>query len=61
MGLLILFFHLGNRSDRVAIPFLFVLTIVVFVHELGHFLVARRCGVGADVLGRLRSGALWLQ
>jgi regulator of sigma E protease len=29
----------------VLIPFLFVLTVVVFVHELGHFLVARWCGV----------------
>jgi regulator of sigma E protease len=28
-----------------AIPFLFVLTIVVFLHELGHFLVARWAGV----------------
>lgn len=27
-------------------PFLFVLTVVVFFHELGHFLVARWCGVG---------------
>ena len=27
------------------IPFLFVLTMVVFFHELGHFLVARLCGV----------------
>jgi regulator of sigma E protease len=27
------------------VPFLFVLTIVVFVHELGHFLVGRWCGV----------------
>ncbi len=27
------------------IPFLFVLTIVVFFHELGHFLVARWCGI----------------
>ena len=27
------------------LPFLFVLIIVVFVHELGHFLVARWCGV----------------
>jgi regulator of sigma E protease len=27
------------------LPFLFVLTIVVFIHELGHFLVARWCGV----------------
>jgi len=26
-------------------PFLFVLTIVVFFHEMGHFLVARWCGV----------------
>jgi regulator of sigma E protease len=29
----------------VLIPFLFVLTVVVFVHEMGHFLVARWCGV----------------
>lgn len=27
------------------IPFLFILTIVVFFHELGHFLIARWCGV----------------
>lgn len=27
------------------LPFLFVLTLVVFFHELGHFLVARWCGV----------------
>ncbi len=29
--------------------FLFVLTVVVFFHELGHFWVARRCGVTVDV------------
>jgi len=29
----------------VLLPFLFVLTVVVFIHELGHFLVARWCGV----------------
>lgn len=29
----------------VAAAFLFVLSIVVFIHELGHFLVARWCGV----------------
>jgi len=29
----------------VLLSFLFVLTVVVFVHELGHFLVARWCGV----------------
>jgi len=28
------------------IPFLFVLGIVVFVHEFGHFIVGRLCGVG---------------
>ena len=27
------------------VPFLFVLTIIVFFHELGHFVVARWCGV----------------
>lgn len=27
------------------LPFVAVLTIVVFFHELGHFLIARRCGV----------------
>jgi regulator of sigma E protease len=30
------------------IPFLFVLTVVVFFHEMGHFLVARLCGVKVD-------------
>jgi regulator of sigma E protease len=29
----------------VLLAFLFVLTVVVFIHELGHFLVARWCGV----------------
>jgi regulator of sigma E protease len=27
------------------VPFLFTLTIIVFFHELGHFLVARWCGI----------------
>lgn len=31
------------------IPFLIVLSILVFVHELGHYLVARFNGVGVDV------------
>ena len=30
------------------LPFLFVLTVVVFFHELGHFLVARWNGVGVS-------------
>jgi regulator of sigma E protease len=28
------------------LSFLLVLTVVVFVHEFGHFWVGRRCGVG---------------
>jgi len=32
-----------------ALPFLFVLGLIVFVHEMGHFLVARWCGVKVDV------------
>lgn len=31
-----------------ALPFLAVLTVIIFVHELGHFLVARWCGVNVD-------------
>jgi len=36
---------LGSGLIGYIIPFLFVLTIVVFFHELGHFLVARWNGV----------------
>ncbi len=35
----------GGGAAGYIVPFLFVLTIVVFFHELGHFLVARWCGV----------------
>ena len=51
------------------LPFLFVLTIVVFFHELGHFLVARWCGVrvltfsvgfGPEIVGfNDRHGTRW--
>lgn len=38
----------GNLSGLLVtvISFLVVLTVVVFVHEMGHFLVGRWCGVG---------------
>jgi regulator of sigma E protease len=39
----------GGGFIRYIVPFLFVLTIVVFFHELGHFLVARRCGIRVSV------------
>jgi regulator of sigma E protease len=51
------------------VPFLFVLTIVVFFHELGHFAVARWCnvkvvafsvGFGRELLGWTdRQGTRW--
>jgi regulator of sigma E protease len=51
------------------IPFLFGLSVVVFFHELGHFLVARWCGVrvltfsvgfGPEIIGRTdRYGTRW--
>lgn len=51
------------------IPFLFVLSIIVFFHELGHFLVARWCGVrvlvfsvgfGSEIFGFTdRHGTRW--
>src|SRR5580692_11651024 len=36
---------LGGGVVGYIIPFLFVLSLVVFFHELGHFLVGRWCGV----------------
>ncbi|HTP93871.1 MAG TPA: RIP metalloprotease RseP [Xanthobacteraceae bacterium] len=51
------------------IPFVFVLSLVVFFHELGHFLIARWCGVrvlvfsigfGPEILGfHDRHGTRW--
>ena len=51
------------------LPFLLVLSVLVFVHEWGHFWVARRCGVrvetfsigfGPELLGRTdRQGTRW--
>ena len=32
-----------------AVPFLVVLTVLIFVHELGHYWVARRNGVRVEV------------
>jgi regulator of sigma E protease len=41
------FFHGLIAWAPIGIPaFIFVIAIVIFVHELGHFLVARACGVG---------------
>ena len=36
---------LGGGLIGYVVPFLFVLTVVVFFHELGHFLMARLCGI----------------
>ena len=43
------FGNLGSTAAGYILPFLFVLTVVVFFHELGHFLVARWCGVAVKV------------
>ena len=60
---------LGGGITGYIVPFLFVLTIVVFFHELGHFLVARWCGVkvlvfsigfGPEIVGfNDRHGTRW--
>jgi regulator of sigma E protease len=60
---------LGNVVVGFIVPFLFVLTIIVFVHELGHFLIARLCGIkvlvfsigfGPEIVGfNDRHGTRW--
>jgi regulator of sigma E protease len=40
------FFSTDSLLIGTIIPFLFVLTVVVFVHEMGHYLVGRWCGIG---------------
>jgi regulator of sigma E protease len=59
---------LDDFRDYVLI-FLVVITVIVFIHEMGHFLVARACGVrvetfsigfGPELFGRTsRSGTRW--
>ena len=59
----------GSSAAGWILPFLFVLTVVVFFHELGHFLVARWCGVavttfsvgfGPEIVGFTdRRGTRW--
>jgi regulator of sigma E protease len=56
-------------SPTWVLAFIFVLTVIVFFHELGHFLVARWCGVmvkvfsvgfGPELIGwTARSGTRW--
>ena len=51
------------------VPFLFVLTVIVFFHELGHFLIGRLCGIkvlafsvgfGPEIVGfNDRRGTRW--
>jgi regulator of sigma E protease len=60
---------LGADLVHYLVPFVFVLSVVVFFHELGHFLVARWCGVrilafsigfGPEILGfHDRYGTRW--
>ena len=31
------------------LSFIFILSVIVFIHEMGHYLIARYCGVRIDV------------
>jgi len=43
----------------VVVPFLIVLSIVVFVHEYGHYIVGRWCGIKAEVFSIGFGKVLW--
>jgi regulator of sigma E protease len=69
MDTVLLLSGFGDTLLGYLLPFLFVLTVVVFFHELGHFLVARWCGVavktfsigfGPEIFGfNDRQGTRW--
>lgn len=48
-----------NTLIQYVVPFLAVLTVLVFVHELGHFLVARWNGVKVEVFSVGFGNELW--
>src|SRR6516162_9089135 len=60
---------LGAGLLGYVVPFLLALSIVVFFHELGHFLIARACGIrvlvfsigfGPEIVGfNDRKGTRW--
>src|SRR5262245_50631188 len=60
---------LGTGLQGYIVPFLMALSIVVFFHELGHFLIARACGIkvlvfsigfGPEIVGfNDRKGTRW--
>ncbi|MGE3622270.1 MAG: RIP metalloprotease RseP [Bdellovibrionales bacterium] len=61
--------HLLSTLIHYIIPFIIVISVVVFVHEFGHYWVARRCGVkietfslgfGPEIFGRTdKRGTRW--
>ena len=58
-----------NGLFDTVLPFVVILTVLVFVHEMGHYLIARRNGVRVDVFSigfgpelfgwTARSGTRW--
>jgi regulator of sigma E protease len=40
--------QLLSLAQQYALPFIVVITVVVFVHEFGHYVVARLCGIRID-------------
>ena len=48
MNLLLLATTLMHILTTYVIPIIVVLSIIIFVHEFGHFIVGRLCGVGVS-------------
>ena len=49
LGLTMDFLNYVHLPFGYLLPFIAALTIIVFIHELGHFLVARWCGVAVEI------------
>ncbi|NBX65689.1 MAG: RIP metalloprotease RseP [Proteobacteria bacterium] len=52
-------YWLGGNTTLYLLPFLLVISVLVFIHEWGHYIVARLCGVKVDTFSIGFGKQLW--
>lgn len=52
-------YWLGGNTTQFLLPFLLVISVLVFIHEWGHYIVARMCGVRVETFSIGFGKQLW--